>query len=409
MTTPENHPHTNSHPHAATREVEFKRHLETRVIHGGQSPEPATGAVMPPIFATSTFRQESPGVHKGLDYGRSHNPTRWALERCVADIEGGRAAFAFASGLAAIAAVLELLPAGSHIVAGDDMYGGTYRLFERVRRDSAGLSFTYVDMADADALAAAITPHTRMVWVETPTNPMLKLADLSAIAALCHARGILSVCDNTFASPIVQRPLAHGFDIVVHSTTKYMNGHSDVIGGVAVVGANDAQTGLAEKLGFIQNAVGAIQGPFDSFLVLRGIKTLALRVERSSGNALLLAQWLEQQPKVRKVHYPGLESHPQHALARHQMHGFGGIVSIDLDTDLDGARRFLETCEVLTLAESLGGVESLIEHPALMTHASIPPERRAELGIGDGLIRLSVGIEHIDDQREDLRRALAAI
>jgi len=409
VTTPENHPHTNSHPHAATREVEFKRHLETRVIHGGQAPEPATGAVMPPIFATSTFRQDSPGVHKGLDYGRSHNPTRWALERCVADIEGGRAAFAFASGLAAIAAVLELLPAGSHIVAGDDMYGGTYRLFERVRRDSAGLSFTYVDMADADALAAAITPHTRMVWVETPTNPMLKLADLSAIAALCHARGILSVCDNTFASPIVQRPLAHGFDLVVHSTTKYMNGHSDVIGGVAVVGANDAQTGLAEKLGFIQNAVGAIQGPFDSFLVLRGIKTLALRVERSSGNALLLAQWLEQQPKVRKVHYPGLESHPQHALARHQMHGFGGIVSIDLDTDLDGARRFLETCEVFTLAESLGGVESLIEHPALMTHASIPPERRAELGIGDGLIRLSVGIEHIDDQREDLRRALAAI
>ena len=409
MTHPETPPHTNHHPHAATKEVEFKRHLETRVIHGGQAPEPATGAVMPPIFATSTFRQDSPGVHKGLDYGRSHNPTRWALERCVADIEGGRAAFAFASGLAAIAAVLELLPAGSHIVAGDDMYGGTYRLFERVRRDSAGLTFTYVDMADPDALAAAVKPETRMVWVETPTNPMLKLADLSAIAALCHARGLLSVCDNTFASPVNQRPLAHGFDIVVHSTTKYMNGHSDVIGGVAVVGAGDAQTGLAEKLGFIQNAVGAIQGPFDSFLVLRGIKTLALRVERSSGNALLLAQWLEQQPQVRKVHYPGLESHPQHALARNQMHGFGGIVSIDLDTDIDGARRFLEACEVFTLAESLGGVESLIEHPALMTHASIPPERRAQLGIGDGLIRLSVGIEHIDDQREDLRRALAAI
>jgi len=409
VTHPETPPHTNHHPHAATKEVEFKRHLETRVIHGGQAPEPATGAVMPPIFATSTFRQDSPGVHKGLDYGRSHNPTRWALERCVADIEGGRAAFAFASGLAAIAAVLELLPAGSHIVAGDDMYGGTYRLFERVRRDSAGLTFTYVDMADPDALAAAVKPETRMVWVETPTNPMLKLADLSAIAALCHARGLLSVCDNTFASPINQRPLAHGFDIVVHSTTKYMNGHSDVIGGVAVVGAGDAQTGLAEKLGFIQNAVGAIQGPFDSFLVLRGIKTLALRVERSSGNALLLAQWLEQQPHVRKVHYPGLESHPQHALARNQMHGFGGIVSIDLDTDIDGARRFLEACEVFTLAESLGGVESLIEHPALMTHASIPPERRAQLGIGDGLIRLSVGIEHIDDQREDLRRALAAI
>lgn len=392
-----------------THSTEFKRHLATRVIHGGQAPEPATGAVMPPIFATSTFKQESPGVHKGLDYGRSHNPTRWALERCVADIEGGRAAFAFASGLAAIAAVLELLPAGSHIVAGDDMYGGTYRLFERVRRDSAGHTFSYVDLADPEALAAAITSETRMVWVETPTNPMLKLADLSAIAALCHARGIISVCDNTFASPIVQRPLEHGFDIVVHSTTKYMNGHSDVIGGVAVVGAGDAQTGLAEKLGFIQNSVGAIQGPFDSFLVLRGIKTLALRVERSSANALLLASWLEQQPKVAKVYYPGLESHPQHALARNQMHGYGGIVSIDLDTDVDGARRFLEACEVFTLAESLGGVESLIEHPALMTHASIPPERRTELGIGDGLIRLSVGIEHIDDQREDLRRALAAI
>ncbi|TXG00113.1 PLP-dependent transferase [Massilia arenae] len=389
--------------------MEFKRHLATRVIHGGQSPEPATGAVMPPIFATSTFRQESPGVHKGLDYGRSHNPTRWALERCVADIEGGRAAFAFASGLAAIAAVLELLPAGSHIVAGDDMYGGTYRLFERVRRDSAGLSFTYVDLSDPDALAAAIKPETRMVWVETPTNPMLKLADLTAIAGICHARGIISVCDNTFASPINQRPLEHGFDIVVHSTTKYMNGHSDVIGGVAVVGAGDAQTGLSEKLGFIQNAVGAIQGPFDSFLVLRGIKTLALRVERSNANALLLASWLEQQPRVAKVYYPGLESHPQHALARHQMHGYGGIVSIDLDTDTAGARRFLEACEVFTLAESLGGVESLIEHPALMTHATIPQEQRAELGIGDGLIRLSVGIEHVDDQREDLRRALAAI
>ena len=381
------------------------KHIATRVIHGGQAPEPATGAVMPPIFATSTFRQESPGVHKGLDYGRSHNPTRWALERCVADIEGGSAAFAFASGLAAIAAVLELLPAGSHIVAGDDMYGGTYRLFERVRRDSAGHKFTYVDLADPDALPAALRPETKMVWVETPTNPMLKLADLRAIAALCKARGILTVCDNTFASPILQRPLECGIDIVVHSTTKYMNGHSDVIGGVAIV--NDPQH--AERLGFIQNAVGAIQGPFDSFLVLRGIKTLALRVERSSANALALAQWLEREPKVRKVHYPGLESHPQHALAKRQMNGFGGIVSIDLDTDLAGARRFLENCEVFTLAESLGGVESLIEHPALMTHASIPAERREELGIGDGLIRLSVGIEHLEDQRDDLRRALAAI
>jgi cystathionine gamma-lyase len=386
-----------------------KRRLATRVIHGGQSPDPATGAVMPPIYATSTFAQESPGVHKGLDYGRSHNPTRWALERCVADIESGGAAFAFASGLAAIAAVLELLPAGSHIVAGDDMYGGTYRLFERVRRHSAGLEFTYVDLSDPLALAGALRPDTKMVWVETPTNPMLKLADLHAIGVLCRERGVLSVCDNTFASPVNQRPLELGIDIVVHSTTKYMNGHSDVIGGVAVVGPEPRHQPLRERLGFIQNAVGAIQGPFDSFLVLRGIKTLALRVERSSANALELAHWLECQRKVSRVYYPGLTSHPQHELARRQMHGYGGIISIDLDTDLAGARRFLEHCEVFTLAESLGGVESLIEHPAIMTHATIPPEQRARLGIGDGLIRLSVGIEHVDDQRADLVRALAAV
>jgi cystathionine gamma-lyase len=386
-----------------------KRHLSTRVIHGGQSPDPSTGAVMPPIYATSTFAQESPGVHKGLDYGRSHNPTRWALERCVADIESGSAAFAFASGLAAISAVLELLPAGAHIVAGDDMYGGTYRLFERVRRHSAGLEFTYVDMTDPLALADALRPDTKMVWVETPTNPMLKLADLHAIATLCHERGILSVCDNTFASPINQRPLELGIDIVVHSTTKYMNGHSDVIGGVAVVGTQARHQPLRERLGFIQNAVGAIQGPFDSFLVLRGIKTLALRVERSSSNAMELAQWLESQRKVSRVFYPGLASHPQHELARRQMHGYGGIISIDLDTDLAGARRFLEHCEIFTLAESLGGVESLIEHPAIMTHATIPLAQRALLGIGDGLIRLSVGIEHVDDQRADLVRALAAV
>jgi cystathionine gamma-lyase len=390
-------------------ETDDQKHIATRVIHGGQAPDPSTGAVMPPIYATSTFEQESPGVHKGLDYGRSHNPTRWALERCVADMESGAAAFAFASGLAAISTVLELLPAGSHIVAGDDMYGGTYRLFERVRRKSAGHDFSYVNLADPSALAAALRPDTKMVWVETPTNPMLKLADLAAIAGLCRERGIITVCDNTFASPIVQRPLEAGIDIVVHSTTKYMNGHSDVIGGVAVVGTQPHQEALREQLGFLQNSVGAIQGPFDSFLVLRGIKTLALRVERSSANALELAQWLEREPTVRQVYYPGLESHPQHALARRQMNGYGGIISIELDTDLAGARRFLERCEVFTLAESLGGVESLIEHPALMTHATIPPAQRAELGISDTLIRLSVGIEHIDDQREDLRRALDAI
>lgn len=386
-----------------------RRHIATRVIHGGQAPDPATGAVMPPIYATSTFAQESPGVHKGLDYGRSHNPTRWALERCVADLESGGAAYAFASGLAAIAAVLELLPAGSHIVAGDDMYGGTYRLFERVRRASSGHDFTYVDLTDPLALANALRPETKMVWVETPTNPMLKLADLHAIAQLCRERGVMSVCDNTFASPINQRPLELGIDIVVHSTTKYMNGHSDVIGGIAIVGGRPHQQAWRERLGFIQNAVGAIQGPFDSFLVLRGIKTLALRVERSNANAQGLAQWLQGQQKVRHVYYPGLPSHPQHELARRQMHGYGGIISVDLDTDIAGARRFLEQCEIFTLAESLGGVESLIEHPAIMTHATIPADQRARLGIGDGLIRLSVGIEYVDDQRADLARALAAI
>jgi cystathionine gamma-lyase len=386
-----------------------KKHIATRVIHGGQAPDPSTGAVMPPIYATSTYVQQSPGVHKGLDYGRSHNPTRWALERCVADLEGGAQAFAFASGLAAISTVLELADSGSHIVAGDDMYGGTYRLFERVRRRSAGHDFNYVDLSSTEALLAALRPGTRMVWVETPTNPMLKLADLKAVAALCRERGIISVCDNTFASPIVQRPIESGFDIVVHSTTKYMNGHSDIIGGIAVVGGEPHQAGWREQLGFLQNSVGAIQGPFDSFMVLRGIKTLALRLERHCANALALAQWLEREPKVRKVHYPGLESHPQHALARRQMNGYGGIISIELDTDLAGARRFLEKCEVFTLAESLGGVESLIEHPALMTHATIPAAQRALLGIGDGLIRLSVGIEDVEDQREDLRAALAAI
>ena len=386
-----------------------KQHLATRVIHAGQAPDPSTGAIMPPIYATSTYVQESPGVHKGLDYGRSHNPTRWALERCVADLEGGAQAFAFASGLAAISTVLELLDAGSHVVAGDDMYGGTFRLFERVRRRSAGLDFTYADLTDPENLLAALRPETRLVWVETPTNPMLKLADLAAIASICRARGIIAVADNTFASPLVQRPLEHGFDIVVHSMTKYLNGHSDIIGGVAIVGGQAHQQGWREQLGFLQNSVGAIAGPFDSFLALRGIKTLAIRMERHCASALDLAQWLERQPEVRKVFYPGLASHPQHALARRQMDGFGGIVSIDLHTDLAGARRFLERCEVFALAESLGGVESLIEHPALMTHASIPAAQRARLGIGDGLIRLSVGIEHIEDLRADLRRDLDAI
>ena len=387
----------------------LKPKLATRVIHAGQSPDPSTGAIMPPIYATSTYVQESPGVHKGLDYGRSHNPTRWALERCVADLEGGSQAFAFASGLAAISTVLELLDAGSHVVAGDDMYGGTFRLFERVRRRSAGLEFSYADLTNPENLLAALRPETKLVWVETPTNPMLKLADLAAISRICRERGIIAVADNTFASPLVQRPLEHGFDIVVHSMTKYLNGHSDIIGGIAIVGDLPHQAAWREQLGFLQNSVGAIAGPFDSFLALRGIKTLAIRMERHSASANDLAHWLERQPEVRKVFYPGLESHPQHALAKRQMDSFGGIISIDLNTDLAGARRFLERCEFFALAESLGGVESLIEHPALMTHASIPPEQRARLGIGDGLIRLSVGIEDVEDLRGDLRRALDAV
>ena len=381
----------------------------TRVIHAGQSPDPTTGAIMPPIYATSTYVQQSPGVHKGLDYGRSHNPTRWALERCVADLEGGAQAFAFASGLAAISTVLEIADAGSHIVAGDDMYGGTYRLFERVRKRSAGLRFSYVDMTNPERLLAALQPDTKMVWVETPTNPMLKLADLAAIGKICGERGIIAVADNTFASPRVQRPLELGFDIVVHSTTKYLNGHSDIIGGIAIVGGEPHQAAWREQLAFLQNSVGAIAGPFDSFLALRGVKTLALRVERHCQNALELAGWLERQPKVSKVYYPGLASHPQHALARKQMDGFGGIISVELKTDLAGSRRFLERCEVFALAESLGGVESLIEHPAIMTHATIPAAQRAALGITESLVRLSVGIEDIDDLRGDLSNALDAI
>jgi cystathionine gamma-lyase len=388
---------------------EHKAHLATRVIHAGQSPDPSTGAIMPPIYATSTFVQESPGVHKGLDYGRSHNPTRWALERCVADLESGVQGYAFASGLAAISTVLEIADAGSHIIAGDDMYGGSYRLFERVRRRSAGHDFTYVDLTKPENLLAALRPETRMVWVETPTNPMLKLADLQAIAKICRERNIIAVADNTFASPLVQRPLEHGFDIVVHSATKYLNGHSDIIGGIAVVAGEERQAEWREQLGFLQNSVGAIASPFDSFLALRGVKTLAIRMERHCASALQLAEWLEREPKVKKVFYPGLQSHPQHALAKRQMEGFGGIISIDLNTDLAGARRFLERCVVFALAESLGGVESLIEHPALMTHASIPAAQRAALGIGDGLIRLSVGIEDLADLRQDLQNALDAI
>lgn len=384
--------------------------FDTLAIHAGQSPDPSTGAIMPPIYATSTYVQSSPGVHKGYDYGRSHNPTRFALERCVAELEGGAQAFAFASGLAAISTVLELIDAGSHVISGDDIYGGSFRLFDKVRRRSAGLRFDYVDLTDPDKLLDAIRPETRMVWVETPTNPLLRLADLQAIAEICRSRGILTVADNTFASPYVQRPLALGFDVVVHSVTKYLNGHSDVIGGIAVVGKDARLADIRERLGFLQNSIGAIAGPFDSFLALRGVKTLGLRMQRHVASALELAAWLQEQPQVERVHYPGLESHPQHALAKRQMTGgYGGMISIDLRTDLAGARRFLEGVRIFALAESLGGVESLIEHPAIMTHATIPAETRQRHGIGDTLVRLSVGIEDVDDLRADLRQALALI
>ena len=376
----------------------------TRCIHAGQSPDPTTGAVMMPIYATSTFAQESPGVHKGFEYARSQNPTRMAFERCIADLEGGSAAFAFSSGLAASATVLDMLEHGSHIVASDDLYGGTRRLFERVRRKSAGLDITYVDLGDAHAVKAALRPNTKLVWVETPTNPLLKLADLEAIAAATRGHGTWLVADNTFASPWVQRPLEFGFDIVVHSTTKYLNGHSDMVGGVVIVGQHQE---IREKIAFLQNAVGSVSGPFDSFLALRGLKTLSLRMERHCTSALKIAQFLEAHPGVDGVIYPGLASHPQHELAKRQMRGFGGIITARINGGLDGATRFLERCQLFTLAESLGGVESLIEHPAIMTHASVPREVRAELGIDDGLVRLSVGIEDADDLIDDLRSALS--
>ncbi len=376
----------------------------TRCIHAGQSPDPTTGAVMMPIYATSTFAQESPGVHKGFEYARSQNPTRMAFERCIADLEGGSAAFAFSSGLAASATVLDMLEHGSHIVASDDLYGGTRRLFERVRRKSAGLDITYVDLGDADAVKAALRPNTKLVWVETPTNPLLKLADLEAIAAATRGHGTWLVADNTFASPWVQRPLEFGFDIVVHSTTKYLNGHSDMVGGVVIVGQNQE---IREKIAFLQNAVGSVSGPFDSFLALRGLKTLSLRMERHCTSALKIAQFLEAHPGVDGVIYPGLASHPQHELAKRQMRGFGGIITARIKGGLNGATRFLERCQLFTLAESLGGVESLIEHPAIMTHASVPADVRAELGIDDGLVRLSVGIEDADDLIQDLQSALA--
>jgi cystathionine beta-lyase/cystathionine gamma-synthase len=375
----------------------------TRCVHAGQENDPTTGAVMTPIYATSTYAQSSPGVHKGYEYARTENPTRMAFERCIADLEGGSAAFAFASGMAATATVLEVLEKDSHVIVSDDIYGGTRRLFDGVRRPAAGLKASYVDLRDPAALEAAIRPNTRLVWLETPTNPMLKVLDLSRLAAIARANKILSACDNTFASPWAQRPLEHGFDLVMHSTTKYLNGHSDMVGGVVVVGDNAE---LRERIGFLQNAVGAIQGAFDSFLALRGLKTLALRMARQSGSALEIAQWLERHVKIARVHYPGLPSHPQHALARTQMRGFGAMIAVEVAGTGEDARGFLERCRLFTLAESLGGVESLISLPAAMTHASVPADVRAALGVSDRLVRISVGIEDADDLIADLADAL---
>jgi cystathionine gamma-lyase len=390
-------------PESTAAPAERALDFSTRVIHGGQHPDPSTGAVMPAIYATSTYAQSSPGVHKGYDYSRTRNPTRDALQACLASLEGGTAAFAFASGMAAISTVVELLDAGAHVVASHDLYGGTYRLFERIRSRSAGLSVSFVDLGDLAALERAIRPNTRMVWAETPTNPTLRIVDLAAIAGVARRRGLISVCDNTFASPFIQRPLEHGIDIVVHSTTKYLNGHSDALGGAAVT----ADPALAERIKFLQNGLGSVPSPFDCFLILRGIKTLDVRMERHCANALAVARFLEGHRAVERVFYPGLESHPQHALAKRQMQGrYGGIVSAELAGTLEDARRFLERCRLFSLAESLGGVESLIEHPALMTHAGLPPEMRAALGIGDGLVRLSVGIESARDLIEALRHAL---
>jgi cystathionine gamma-lyase len=388
------------------RDMKKQQGFATRAIHAGQEPDPSTGAIMTPIYATSTYVQESPGKHKGYDYARSINPTRLAYEKCIADLESGTRGFAFASGLAAMATALELIDSGSHIIASDDLYGGTFRLFDKVRRRSANLDFTFVDLTDARDFEDEIKSDTRMVWIETPSNPLLKLIDLEAIAKTARERNVISVCDNTFASPWIQRPLELGFDVVIHSATKYLNGHSDLVGGALVVGQNKE---IGDQIAFLQNSVGAIAGAFDSFLVMRSLKTLALRMERHCANALEIARCLEEQPQVKSVSYPGLKSHPQHDLARQQMRGFGGMVTITLKTDLEGTKRFLENTELFALAESLGGVESLINHPALMTHASVPREQRDALGVTDSLVRLSVGIEDVRDLIDDLKNAFEAI
>lgn len=381
-----------------------KQGFETRAIHSGQEPDPTTGAIMTPIYTSSTYVQESPGVHKGYDYSRSVNPTRKALESCIADLEGSNYGYAFASGMSASATVLEVLSSGDHIIAMDDLYGGTYRLFENVRKRSAGLDFTFCDLSNSEVLESSLKSNSKMIWVETPTNPLLKIADLEAISTFAKKNNLIAVCDNTFCSPYVQNPLAFDFDIVIHSATKYLNGHSDLIGGVVI--CSHSKPELAEQLLYLQNAVGSIMNPFDSFLLLRSLKTLPVRMERHCKNAMHIASFLEAHNSIEKVIYPGLESHPQYEIAKKQMNGFGGMISIEIKGGLKSATEFLERTELFSLAESLGGVESLIEHPAIMTHASIPPEVREEIGISDGLVRLSVGIESLEDLIQDLDRAL---
>jgi len=379
-------------------------HFETKAIHAGQEPDPTTGAVMTPVYLTSTYAQSGPGEHKGFEYSRTRNPTRDALQGCLAALENGKHALAFASGLAATDAVFHLLSSGDHVVLSDDLYGGTFRLADKVFK-RLGIEQSYVDVTDPKAVEAAFRPNTRLLWVETPTNPMLKICDLAALAEVSRKRGAISVCDNTFATPFFQRPLEFGFDVVAHSMTKYLNGHSDVVAGALVLRRDD----LHEKLAFLQNAVGAVPGPLDSFLVLRGLKTLHVRMERHEQNARLIAESLQRHPKVERVTWPGLPEHPQHALAKKQMKGFGGMLTFVVKGGLPAARTFLKAVRLFTVAESLGGVESLIEHPAIMTHASVPLETRKRLGIDDGFIRLSVGIENGQDLVDDLRQALDRI
>ena len=384
-----------------------KQGFSTKAIHAGQEPDPSTGAIMTPIYASSTYVQQSPGVHQGYEYSRSHNPTRKALEDCIAALENGSAGYAFASGMSATATVLELLDSGDHVIAMDDLYGGTYRLFENVRKRSAGLEFTFANLSDLDNLESALQDNTKMIWVESPTNPLLKLVNLQAVAEFARKHNLIAVCDNTFCSPYVQKPLDYGFDLVVHSATKYINGHSDVVGGIVVCGPD--RQNLVEQMFYLSNAIGSIMSPFDSFLVMRSLKTLSIRMERHCDSAMQVAQYLEQHEAIEKVYYPGLQSHPQHELAKQQMNGFGGMISVVLKGGLASAKTFLENTHLFSLAESLGGVESLIEHPAIMTHASVPEAIRNEIGIVDGLVRLSVGIETLEDLIADIKIALDKI